>query len=133
MSVRPALYGLLMGSLLSAAGCESKPPALVPVAGRVTYAGAVVVRGVIVFAPDSEGGNYGACATGEIGSDGRYTLSTEGAPGAIPGWHRVTIAGLDSGYGPRLPDRFRDPNLSKLRVEVVAGRENALDFKLDGQ
>jgi hypothetical protein len=133
MSVRLALIGLLAGSLLSMAGCEIKPQALVPVAGRVTYAGAAVTRGVIVFAPDSEDGNHGACATGEIGLDGRYTLTTDGSPGAIPGWHRVTIAGLDSSYGPRLPDRLRDPKLSKLRVEVVAGRENALDFKLEGQ
>jgi hypothetical protein len=132
MSVRPALYGFLLAGILVTAGCESKPPTLAPVAGRVTYAGAAVVRGVIVFSPDADGGNHGACATGEIGSDGRYTLTTDGLPGAIPGWHRVTVAGLDSAYGPRLPDRFRDPNLSKLRVEVVAGRENALDFKLEG-
>jgi hypothetical protein len=59
-------------------------------------------------------------------------LSTDGVPGAVPGWHRVTVAGLDSTSGPRVPDRFRDPTLSKLRVEVVAGRENGLDFKLEG-
>jgi hypothetical protein len=105
---------------------------LAPVSGRVTYAGSAVVRGVIVFSPDAESGNYGACAMGEIGADGRYSLNTDGAPGAAPGWHRVSVARLDSTYGPRLPERFRDPNLSKLRVEVVAGRDNALDFKLEG-
>src|SRR5262245_30116436 len=132
MSVRPALYGLLLAGIPLTVGCESKPPALVPVAGRVTFAGATVVRGVIVFSPDADGGTHGSCATGEIGPDGRYALTTNGLPGAVPGWHRVTVAGLDSTSGPRLPDRFRDPNLSKLRVEVVAGRENTLDFKLEG-
>ena len=132
MSVRAALRGLLLAASLSVTGCEQRPTALARVSGRVTYAGAAVVHGVIVFTPDAESGNYGVCAVGEIGADGRYSLTTDGAPGAAPGWHRVSIAGLDSTYGPRLPERFRDPNSSKLRVEVVAGRDNALDFKLEG-
>jgi hypothetical protein len=130
MAVRNALWISIV--VVSLAGCDGKPIALAPVTGSVTFAGSVVVRGVIVFTPEADSGTHGGCAMGEIGTDGRYTLSTDGAAGAAPGWHRVTIAGLDSGYGPRLPERFRDPNLSKLRVEVVAGRENTLDFKLEG-
>jgi hypothetical protein len=130
MAVRDALLGLLLAATL--AGCEGKPVALVAVNGRVTYAGSAVVGGVIVFTPEEESGTHGGCSIGDIASDGRYTLSTDGAPGVAPGWHRVTIAGLDSGYGPRLPERFRDPNLSKLRVEVVTGHDNTLDFKLEG-
>ena len=40
----------------------------------------------------------------------------------------VTIAGPE---GWRLPDTFLDPQSSKLRAEVVAGRENVLDFQLE--
>jgi hypothetical protein len=130
MTVRAATFGLLFAGAMTVAGCESKPATVAPVSGRVTYAGSPV-RGVIVFCPDADSGTYGSCATGEIGANGSYTLMTDGTVGATPGWHRVTVASLD-GAGSRLPDRFRDPLLSKLRVEVVAGRENVLDFKLEG-
>lgn len=132
MIVRATIYGVLCAGALTVAGCESKPATMAPVSGRVTFAGSPVVHGVIVFCPDADSGTYGSCAIAEIGANGMYKLTTDGTVGATPGWHRVTVAALDGGAGPRLPDRFRDPVQSKLRVEVVAGRENVLDFKLEG-
>ena len=132
MSIRPALFGLVLAGALTTAGCQSDPPALAAVSGRVTYLGAPLSCGVIVFCPDGDAGCYGSCATGEIGANGRYVLKTDGATGAIPGWHRVTIAVLDAGFGARLPDRFRDPSSSNLRAEVRAGQANEIDFKLEG-
>lgn len=131
MSARLALLALLVSVALPA-GCTRPPPPLAPVYGRVTFAGAPVAHGVIVFSPDADSGCYGPCASAEIGGDGRYTLATNGSPGATPGWHRVTVAALTTSVGPRLPDRFRDPNLSRLRAQVVAGRDNPLDFQLEG-
>jgi hypothetical protein len=40
----------------------------------------------------------------------------------------VTVAGPD---GWRLPDRLLDPQTSGLKAEVVAGRENVVDFRLE--
>ena len=65
---------------------------------------------------------------GTIGIDGRYVLATEGASGVAPGKHRVTVMGPD---GWRLPDKFLDPQASGLRAEVLAGRANLFEFKLE--
>jgi hypothetical protein len=128
MSVRPGLAGLAL-LVLAAPGCGDRPAApLAAVRGVVTFRGAPLPAGLVVFTPDEESGGHGPCATGAIGSDGRYTLATGGKPGATPGKHRVSVAGPD---GWRLPDTFLDPQLSGLRAEVVAGRENVLDFKLE--
>ncbi len=129
MPLRPGLVGLL---LLAALGCgEAAPPPLVAVNGQVTFRGVPLPGGLIVFTPDDESGFHGACALGSIGPDGRYTLSTEGKPGVTPGRHRVTVAGPDlPGWG--VPERFRDPQLSELRAEIIPGRDNALDFHLQG-
>ena len=123
---RPAGVALLV---LIAVGCGDRPAApLAAVRGQVTFRGAPLPAGVVVFTPDGDYGGHGPCATGTIGPDGRYTLATDGTPGAAPGKHRVTVAGPD---GWRLPDTLLDPQLSGLRAEVVAGRENVLDFKLE--
>jgi hypothetical protein len=115
--------------LLLAAGCgeESAGP-LAVVRGVVTYRGAALPSGLIVFTPDAECGSHGACATGRIGPDGRFTLTTDGAAGAAAGKYRVTIAGPE---GWSLSDKLLDPQLSGLRAEVVAGQENILEFKLE--
>jgi hypothetical protein len=125
MSVRPFL--VLFAVL--ACGCgDHTPPSLATVHGQVTFRGAPLPAGLVVFTPDGDYGGRGTCATGTIGPDGRYTLATDGTPGVAAGKHRVTVAGPD---GWRLPDRFLDPQASGLRAEIVAGRENVVDFKLE--
>jgi hypothetical protein len=125
MTVRPLL--LALGVLVI--GCsEHADTPLAVVRGLVTFRGAPLPDGFVVFTPDEEYGGRGSCATGKIGPDGRYTLATDGAAGVAPGKHRVTVAGPD---GWRLPDKFLDPQASGLRAEVVAGRENVVDFKLE--
>jgi hypothetical protein len=115
--------------LMLAAGCGEPPVApLAAVHGRVAFRGTPMPGGWIVFTPDDEVGGRGPCATGTIGSDGRYTLTTGGVPGASAGKHRVAIAGPQ---GWPLPDKFLDPQQSGLRAEVVAGQENVVDFKLE--
>jgi hypothetical protein len=115
--------------VLFAAGCGEPPAApLVAVRGSVTFRGSPLPSGLIVFTPDDDYGSRGSCATGRIGSDGRFTLSTDGAAGAAAGKYRVTVAGPD---GWALPEKLLDPHLSGLRADVVAGQENLLEFKLE--
>jgi hypothetical protein len=130
MTVHTCVIGLLVAATFGLAGCDSSQPAkLAPVRGIVTYRGAPLPGGLIVFTPDDESGSHGASAQAVIGPDGRYTLNTDGTPGAMPGWHRVTVAGPPTS-GWSLPDHFRDPVLSGLRAEVIAGRENVFDIPL---
>ncbi len=110
-------------------GCgehPAAPPAVVR--GLVTFRGLPLPGGIVVFTPDDDFSSHGLCATGRIGPDGHFTLSTESAAGAVAGKYRVTIAGPDRWP---LPDKFLDPHLSGLRAEVLAGQENILDFKLE--
>src|SRR5262249_16864181 len=80
------------GLLLVAVGCGPSEVPLAPVSGQVFYQGKPLAGGTIVFAPDHERGASGALARGEIGPDGHYVLSTDERPGAVLGWHRITIA-----------------------------------------
>jgi hypothetical protein len=49
----------------------------------------------------------------------------------LPGWHRVTVACLEAPGGTRVPDRYQDPQLSDLRAEVRAGKDNEINFRLE--
>ena len=125
MIVRPLTALIAIVTL----GCGDRPAApLAVVRGQVTFRGAPLPGGLVVFTPDDEYGGRGSCATGSIGPDGRYTLATDGTPGVAPGKHRVTVAGPE---GWRLPERLLDPQSSKLRADVLAGCENVVDLKLE--
>jgi hypothetical protein len=128
--------------LPAADGCGPDEPALAPVSGRVFYKGAPLPGGSIVFTPDADKGGGGPLARGEVRPDGTYTLTTDGRPGAAPGWHRVTIVSVapardkpaGSGFADvesLLPRRYAAPDLSGLERLVKPGEENAIDFHLD--
>ncbi|MGH7226332.1 MAG: hypothetical protein ACRELF_24210, partial [Gemmataceae bacterium] len=94
MDVNPPRQLLCCCSLLAALcvlGCGHDEQRT-PVRGRVFFHGQPLPGGTIVFTPDAERGGRGPLAYGEIDADGRYSLHSDGQPGAVPGWHRVTIA-----------------------------------------
>jgi hypothetical protein len=124
------------GLMLLAAGCGSgqAPTDLVPVSGKVSFQGRPLAGGTIVFAPDPQRGGRGPLAVGTIAADGRYVLRSEGRPGAIPGWHRITVCGAapaGDAAEPALPGRYTDPEHSGLSRQVLAGKANAFDLPLD--
>jgi hypothetical protein len=126
-------YLFLLGSaalLLAAAGCGGQPK-LAPVSGRVFYRGVPLPGGTIVYTPDEERGGRGPLAMGEVGTDGRFTLSTGRHKGAVPGWHRITVAPAGRGGGPALPLRYRDPEQSGWRLEVKPDRANTHELNLE--
>jgi hypothetical protein len=123
-------------------GCESRQDSFGLVRGKVFCKGRVVPAGTIVFTPDMLRGTTGPLARADIQPDGSYALQTKGVPGAVPGWHRVTVLSQES--SPRIgsdedfrqprfwvPEKYRDPELSGLSCEVRGGRENKIDFDLD--
>src|SRR5262245_62732384 len=103
---------LLVAALGCGGGAEEKRAA---VGGQVFYRGRPLAGGTIVFAPDPGHGARGPLAWGEVGPDGRYSLRTGEKPGAVVGWHRVTVAAP----GPAaLPARYSDPERSGQCHEV---------------
>jgi hypothetical protein len=66
------------------------------VSGLVTFNGQPVELGDILFVPDASKGNKGVPAMGQIGKDGRYTMSSqESGDGVIAGFHKVGVRVLD--------------------------------------
>jgi hypothetical protein len=75
-------------------------------------------------------------AWGEIGADGRFTLSTFGTKdGCVPGTHRVTVSAFDQkGGGLRwlAPQKYCDPKTSDLSAEIT-GPTDSLTVQLTWQ
>lgn len=102
------------------------------VSGRVLLREQPLVGGTIVFTPDPTRGGRGQQAWAEIGPDGTFSLATAGRSGALPGWHRITIApGRDCPRERRPSARYLDPELSGLDFEVRADRANDCELRLE--
>jgi|SRR5438128_6365766 len=131
----------LVAALAVLGGCGGGAAPLQPVSGKVTYRTLPVQTGVIVFIPDAARGHSGPLAVAEIRADGTYALKTGEATGAAPGWYKVTIASVSTFAAPAsaqslripqslLPEKYRDPELSRLACEVKA-KANQIDFDLE--
>src|SRR5262249_20719765 len=119
------------------------------VSGKVTYRGEPVTKGSVTFTPMDQGS--GRTATGELQSDGSYTLTTATpGDGALPGKYRVSISAVEIdrsvtkgkpggmyrvdvlAKAPRkdlVPPKYGDPNTSTLAAEVKA-EPNTFHFDL---
>lgn len=147
---------VVLGSILTATlGCGAKYPDTAVVRGTVTVGNRPLESGRIIFFPQR--GNQ---ATGEI-VDGNYELRTFApGDGAVPGNYRVTISAVQILRGkPRevsappgasqeqirslmmeaaseqlrwhAPQRYSVLSQTTLVAEVVADKENRIDFALD--
>lgn len=120
-----AVLGLASFCVLTASlGCGSSgKDKLFPVSGKVTLGGSPLTAGQVAFHPDLEKGNKSkGVASGAIGSDGSYTLSTDGKPGAPVGPYKVTVSTNFPGVsGTPVPinAKYNNPNGSGLDREVV--------------
>jgi hypothetical protein len=131
---------LLVLASLCSAGCGGSKTTMAPVRGTVSYRGVPLHSGVIVFTPDETRGTHGQQAHAEIQADGNYSLTTEDAAGALPGWHRITVVSIETPPGGAaqgfadapslLPLKYRDPDLSGLSREVKAGQTNVINLDL---
>ncbi len=88
---------LLMGCLIALTGCSNNGLTLGRVQGKITYKGEPVPAGEVLFMPDESKGTTGPPASGTIGSDGTYVMSTEeSGDGAVVGTHQVGIIGREA-------------------------------------
>ncbi|MFO0908870.1 MAG: carboxypeptidase-like regulatory domain-containing protein [Isosphaeraceae bacterium] len=131
MLLVPALLALLP------LACGGGGPEMGSVSGKVTYKSQPLTKGTITFVSQKGGRN----ATGQIGSDGTYTLQTENpGDGAEVGDYKVTISAKEEqilDYIPPkpvppkylAPEKFEKPDTSGLTAAVKSGR-NTFDFNL---
>jgi hypothetical protein len=130
-------FGLIGLVLATCSSCGQQAKQREIVQGHVTYRGAALPGGTIVFTPDVERGGDGPLAVAEIKADGSYSLKTGSEPGAAYGPYRVTIASEApavpdaSKQATVLPQIYSDPEKSGLKREVNAGKVNIIDFNLD--
>jgi hypothetical protein len=131
---------LAVSGLVSLSGCGDGGPKLAPVSGRVTVNGKAVTSGSVTFKPDkTKGNNFGGEPVGQIGSDGQYTIETNGKPGAPLGAYKVLV----SRSAPTTEDNtkvkaqpsqnmtYLHPDTTPLAVEVVENAAaGAYDLKL---
>ncbi len=91
-NLRLFLCGLVIVTAAIGCGGGSDNLAVGPVSGKVTHNGQPVSGGVVQFTPVSSGGKgpAGKPATGSVGADGTFKLSTYGdGDGAVVGKHKV--------------------------------------------
>ncbi|MCX7699392.1 MAG: hypothetical protein N2039_00800 [Gemmataceae bacterium] len=114
-----------------AAGCRREPSPQYPVRGVVLVSGRPLRGGTVVFAPDPRRGGRGPVSYGELDGEGRFELRNDVGPGAVRGWHRVTVAPPPDSDDLILSlERYRHPDLSGLSFEVRGDRENVAEFNL---
>jgi len=155
-SARLAAASALLAALALAVGCSSGPT-LYPVSGKVMLANnQPLSSGQITFVPDESKGNKAKFSpTGSIGSDGAYTLTTDGKSGAPLGAYKVAIRtdtpgmgmgmsgtqvdpnpknpalALQGGSGPKINPKYKDAASSGITKEVVASPSaDQYDIKL---
>jgi hypothetical protein len=126
-------------------GCTSSGPPLHPVEGKATLDGKPMSGGTVSLFVEGQQGNVSP--SGEIRSDGTYTISTNGKPGAPLGKYKVVLApALPTGGDPAqmkqpgafkpmtiqsLPPKYLDQRSTPLVIEVVANPSpGAYDLKL---
>jgi hypothetical protein len=85
----------VVGFAVLFAGCavDANRPKVAPVSGKVSQKGKPLTAGDIVFIPaGGTNGSGGHIATGQIGPDGTYRLTTfNTGDGAVLGTHKVTV------------------------------------------
>lgn len=129
---RASLAATLALAAFGSLGCGGEGPALVPVKGKVLLNGQPLTTGNVTTMPPS-----GRGAFGPIQSDGTFELTSGREAGALVGLHKVAVVAVEGeafqgaeapATGPAkslVPQRYNNPETSKLTIEVKADGENA--------
>jgi hypothetical protein len=138
-----SVFCLILCSFLfvvTATGCRQGDPKLVQVEGNVTAGNKPLTFGTVILYPDATKKNESKEEPrGSIDANGHYQVLTGVKEGVTPGWYRVSVsaAKLLDPKNPYhtdwlIPEKYLDPNKSKLRLEVVPNpAPGAYDLKLD--
>jgi hypothetical protein len=88
---------------LALAGCQKKPPEIVPVSGVVLLNGQPLPHAVVTFTPMIQGFGAEYIATGVTDEKGRFRVACPGKDGAAAGENRVTVEDAPGPEGTRGP------------------------------
>lgn len=127
-------------SVLTGCGSGDDGPKLTNVTGTVTIDGEPATSGTVAFAPVDGLGNT---ATGTVDSDGQFEMSTHRpGDGVAPGKYKVGISIVDTpAHGDadgtlhaatyRTPEKYMNPELSGLVVEIEDKASQTVTFEVD--
>ena len=133
-----ALSCALAVVLIGNSGCSSGA-SLQSVSGKVTVDNSPLTSGSVRFVPDSSRGNKaGVEPVGQIGSDGKYTLYTNGKAGAPAGWYKVTVDATEQPDSTKpfsgkslVNKKYTRAETTDISVEVVSSaKDGDYDLKL---
>lgn len=108
-------------------------PKKYPFTGQVLFQGKPVTTGSVMT--QRVGDNFDA-ALGFLDAEGRFSLETNGAPGASEGTHKVVISSMAPGFPPRplVPSAYVDLKSTPLTIEVTSDpKQNNIVFELEGE
>ena len=123
-------FALAMAAVTS--GCGRRD--MGKVSGTLTFKGQPVAKGVVKFTP--QGHPAGA---GETDDAGRFVLNTlEKGDGAFRGACVVTVmpvfefppGSIEPKARPDIPAKYRAPETTPFKADVVAGRDNVFTFDM---
>lgn len=109
----------------------SAPKGLVAYTGRVLYQGRPVVGSVMTQNLDDKFDSAG----GNLDAEGRFTLDTNGEPGANVGRHKLVVVSFERGAPPRplVPAAYTNLGTTPLMIEVTGDvAKNKGEFILEG-
>jgi len=108
-------------------GCGDGLPRRYPISGQVLLGEEPLGSGFVRFVPPNA-----RPATGRIGPDGRFTLTTGQKPGdgAVAGQHVVTVIAYDESrpgtFTSLIPEIYNDPRRTPLRATVTGPNDNVV-------
>ena len=118
------IYCLVGASLV---GCGQRGPKRYSVSGEVTFEGAPVVDGMIMFTPDSRKGNTGPQGYAII-KDGKY--GTDKKHGVLEGPTFATLTGYSEPHAGQEVDPRR-PLFTEVNEEFeMPAKKHSMDFHL---
>lgn len=133
MVVRLIVVAVLALAIFPGCGSSDREETA-PVTGTVTYNGAPLEQGTVIFYPATGRPAYGKIANGSLTDVTTY----ESADGAIPGAHKIAVQSTDNAADADpmaagkslIPERYSDPEKSGLTAEIESGKENEIKLEL---
>ena len=125
------IAGIVAGAGYGVWTFANTPKGLVAYTGRVLYQGKPVVGGVMTQNLNDKFDSAG----GTLDADGRFTLDTNGEPGANAGRHKLAILSFERGAPPRplVPADYTNISSTPLIIEVTEDpAANHKEFILEG-
>ena len=101
--------------------------------GVVTYQGKPVTVGSVMTEVVGDPMDF---SIGFLDAEGRFSLETNGEPGASVGRHRVRISSMAPGIPPRplVPPKYLESATTPLEIEVTTDpKANVVTFELEGE